>query len=381
MAEPLLSVNDLTVSFKTDDGQVKAVRGVDFTVGVGEVLAIVGESGSGKSVTAMSILQLLPPSAQIAGEVSWKGENLLEVSPNRIREVRGGEISMIFQDPLTALNPVYRVGDQIVEMIHAHEKVSKKEARARAIEMLDLVGIPQPSKRVDQYTHEFSGGMRQRAMIAMALSCNPQLIIADEPTTALDVTVQAQVLELLTDLAERLGTAVVLITHDLGVVAGMADRVTVMYAGRMVESGSTDDIFDVTAHPYTHGLLSSLPRLDAGVDAPLVPIGGQPPSMLAPPPGCSFHPRCPFALESAGCMTEVPPNVERNPGHVSACHRADELMAEGALDRRRLVASGVAATDPAASQNGGVAVHGPSPVASTDVTSASVLKEQDQDEA
>jgi oligopeptide/dipeptide ABC transporter ATP-binding protein len=343
MAEPLLRVSDLNVNFRTDDGAVQAVRGVDFTVDAGKVLAIVGESGSGKSVTAMSILQLLPPSAQITGEVAWKGENLLEVPPNRIRAVRGGEISMIFQDPLTALNPVYKVGDQIVEMIQVHGRVSRKEARDRAIEMLDLVGIPQPSKRVDQYTHEFSGGMRQRAMIAMALSCDPQLIIADEPTTALDVTVQAQVLELLTDLADRLGTAVVLITHDLGVVAGMADRVTVMYAGRMVEAGTTDDVFDRTAHPYTHGLLSSLPRLDAEVDAPLVPIGGQPPSMLNPPPGCSFHPRCPFAQAESGCMTEVPPTLERHPGHVSACHRADELLAAGALDRR-LVAVGAGAS-------------------------------------
>src|SRR5690606_13004083 len=237
------------VSFRTDDGAVQAVRGVDFSVDAGEVLAIVGESGSGKSVTAMSILQLLPPSATITGDVAWQGENLLQVSPNRIREVRGGQISLICPDPLTALIPVSELGDQIVEMLQLHRKVSRKDARARAIEMLDLVGIPQPAKRVDQYTHEFSGGMRQRAMIAMALSCDPQLIIADEPTTALDVTVQAQVLELLTDLAERLGTAVVLITHDLGVVAGMADRVTVMYAGRMVEAGSTDDVFDRTAHP------------------------------------------------------------------------------------------------------------------------------------
>ena len=345
MARPLLEVSDLNVEFRTDDGPVQAVRGVDFSVDAGQVLAIVGESGSGKSVTAMSILQLLPPSASISGEVMWKGENLLEVKEPRIREVRGGEISMIFQDPLTALNPVYKVGDQIVEMIQAHGRVSRRDARDRAIEMLDLVGIPQPAKRVDQYTHEFSGGMRQRAMIAMALSCDPQLIIADEPTTALDVTVQAQVLELLTDLADRLDTAVVLITHDLGVVAGMADRVTVMYAGRMVEAGSTDDVFDGTGHPYTHGLLMSLPRLDSDVGAPLMPIGGQPPSMLSPPPGCSFHPRCPFAREDLGCMTEVPATLERSPGHVSACHRADELMADGALDHRRLVGAGRQAAD------------------------------------
>ncbi len=335
MAPPLLEVADLTVDFRTDDGAVHAVRGVDFTVEPGKVLAIVGESGSGKSVTAMSLLQLLPPSATVEGTVRWQGEDLLAAKPSRMRRVRGGEIAMIFQDPLTAMNPVYRVGRQITEMIHAHRRVSKRDARKRAVEMLDLVGIPQPEKRIDQYTHEFSGGMRQRAMIAMALSCDPKLIIADEPTTALDVTVQAQVLEVLTGLAERLNTAVVLITHDLGVVAGMADRVTVMYAGRMVEAGTVDDVFDASAHPYTAGLLASLPRLDGDVDEPLLPIGGQPPSMLAPPPGCAFHPRCRWALEEAGCMTVVPPTEERNPGHVSACHRADELIATGELVRIR----------------------------------------------
>ena len=330
----LLEVADLAVTFRTDDGPVQAVRGVDFSVEAGKVLAIVGESGSGKSVTAMSILQLLPPSATVTGTVNWQGEDLLKAKAGRMREVRGGEIAMIFQDPLTALNPVYRVGRQIIEMIQSHEKVSKGEARKRAIEMLDLVGIPQPEKRVDQYTHEFSGGMRQRAMIAMALSCHPKLVIADEPTTALDVTVQAQVLELLVDLAERLDTAVVLITHDLGVVAGMADQVSVMYGGRMVENGSVDDVFDRTAHPYTAGLLSSLPRLDGDVNAPLVPIGGQPPSMLTPPPGCSFHPRCRWATDEAGCRTVIPEPLDHGVGHPSACHRADELVPSGELKRR-----------------------------------------------
>ena len=337
-SRPLLTVKDLTVNFRTDDGAVQAVRGVDFTIEAGKVLAIVGESGSGKSVTAMSILQLLPPSATVEGHIDFDGEDLLATRPARMREIRGGEIAMIFQDPLTALNPVYRVGDQIVEMIRVHRHDSKHAARQHAIEMLELVGIPQPEKRVDQYTHEFSGGMRQRAMIAMALSCDPKLIIADEPTTALDVTVQAQVLELLADLADRLNTAVVLITHDLGVVAGMADRVTVMYAGRMVESGTVDEVFDATAHPYTAGLLSSLPRLDGDVDAPLVPIGGQPPSMLKPPSGCSFHPRCRWAAEEYGCMSVIPEAIERTPGHVSACHRADELIKAGALSRVRKVA-------------------------------------------
>ncbi len=230
----LLEVEDLNVGFETDDGLVQAVRGVSLDVRAGEVLAVVGESGSGKTVTAMSFLQLLPPMARISGSVLWEGEDLLQAPERRMRQVRGGEISMIFQDPLSALNPVYRVGTQIVEMVQAHQNVSKRQARARAIEMLGLVGIPQPARRVDQYPHEFSGGMRQRAMIAMALANEPKLIIADEPTTALDVTVQAQVLELLVDLTQRLDTAVMLITHDLGVVAGLASRVVVMYAGRVV---------------------------------------------------------------------------------------------------------------------------------------------------
>jgi oligopeptide/dipeptide ABC transporter ATP-binding protein len=339
MADPLLTVEGLTVDFRTDDGTVQAVRGVDFNVGPGEVLAIVGESGSGKSVTAMSILGLLPPSATIGGRIDWQGEDLLKAKTSRLQQVRGAEIAMIFQDPLTALNPVYKVGRQIEEMVLVHEKVSRKAARQRAIEMLELVGIPQPEKRVDQYTHEFSGGMRQRAMIAMALSCSPKLIIADEPTTALDVTVQAQVLEVLVDLADRLSTAVVLITHDLGVVAGMADKVSVMYGGRMVETGSADDVFDTTGHPYTAGLLDSLPRLDGDIDDPLVPIPGQPPSMLKPPSGCSFHPRCRFAQQEAGCFTVQPPDLEVGVGHSSACHRAPELIPAGELARGGKVAS------------------------------------------
>ena len=323
MADAILEVENLTVDFRTDDGTVQAVRGVDFTVGAGEVLAIVGESGSGKSVTAMSILGLLPPSATVGGRISWQGEDLLQVKPSRLQQVRGAEISMIFQDPLTALNPVHKLGRQIEEMVLVHEKISRKGARERAIEMLSLVGIPQPEKRVDQYTHEFSGGMRQRAMIAMALSCNPKLIIADEPTTALDVTVQAQVLEVLVDMAERMSTAVVLITHDLGVVAGMADQVSVMYGGRMVETGTTDDVFDATGHPYTAGLLDSLPRVDTELDDMLRPIGGQPPSMLRPPPGCAFHPRCPYASEDHGCMHAVP-ELDGRP-HAAACWRRDEV--------------------------------------------------------
>jgi len=331
--EHLLDIRDLEVTFTTEDGPVQAVRGVDLAVDAGEVLAVVGESGSGKSVTAMSVLGLLPPSAERRGRILWRGEDLLQSAERRLREVRGGEIAVIFQDPLTALNPVYRVGDQIVEMIRAHEKVSKAAARARAVEMLDKVGIPQPERRVDQYTHEFSGGMRQRAMIAMALACNPQLVIADEPTTALDVTVQAQVLELMAELASETGTAIVLITHDLGVVAGMARNVSVMYAGRIVESGTVDEIFDGTSHPYTAGLLGSLPRLDGDVDAPLVPIGGQPPSMLHPPEGCAFHPRCRWASGPAGCDSVLPPSIEVAQDHRAACLRTEELRAAGTLHR------------------------------------------------
>ncbi len=330
----LLHVEDLTVGFRTDDGVVQAVRGVDLDVGTSEVVAVVGESGSGKSVTAMSFLKLLPPMAEVAGQVLWQGEDLLGASERRIRAVRGGEISMIFQDPLSALNPVYKVGRQIEEMVQAHQHVSRKHARARAVEMLGLVGIPQPGRRVDQYPHEFSGGMRQRAMIAVALANEPKLVIADEPTTALDVTVQAQILELLLDLRDRLSTAIMLITHDLGVVAGLADRVAVMYAGRLVERGTSDEIFSETAHPYTAGLLNSLPRLDGDRDTPLVPIGGQPPSMLNPPPGCSFHPRCPHAQAASGCLDEVPALLVRPPSqHPAACFRSDELVPAGALQR------------------------------------------------
>ncbi|HVX17897.1 MAG TPA: ABC transporter ATP-binding protein [Acidimicrobiales bacterium] len=330
----LLEVTDLNVGFRTDDGLVQAVRGVSLDIGPGEVVAVVGESGSGKSVTAMSMLQLLPPMAEIHGSVKWGDEELLEAPERRMRAVRGGEIAVIFQDPLSALNPVYRVGNQIVEMVLAHQDISRREAKARAVEMLGLVGIPQPERRARQYPHEFSGGMRQRAMIAMALANEPKLVIADEPTTALDVTVQAQVLELLVDLTDRLDTAVMLITHDLGVVAGLADRVVVMYAGRVVERGTVDEIFEHTSHPYSAGLLRSLPRLDEGEDSPLVPIGGQPPSMLHPPAGCAFHPRCPHASKAAGCLDRLPElEPHGSPPHEAACFRSDELLAADLLSR------------------------------------------------
>jgi oligopeptide/dipeptide ABC transporter ATP-binding protein len=323
-ASRTLVLNNLKVSFTTDDGVVQAVRGVDLSVHPGEVVAVVGESGSGKSVTMLSVLGLHPMArTTVSGEILWGEENLLEASPERLRQVRGAEIAMIFQDPLTALNPVYSIGYQIMEMVQAHQSVTKSEAKARAIEMLGKVGIPKPASRVDMYPHEFSGGMRQRAMIAMALSCDPKLIIADEPTTALDVTVQAQILELLEERARESGAGLVLITHDLGVVAGMANRVEVMYGGMVVESSTTDALFDDPSHPYTIGLLNSLPRLDAPPGAELRPIQGQPPSMLRPPSGCSFHPRCPIASEEAGCLSAQPVLIGGD--HRVACHRSAEV--------------------------------------------------------
>ena len=306
--EVLLSVRDLSVEFATENGVVHAVDHVSFDVARGEVFSIVGESGSGKSVTAMSILRLLPePPARVPnGRVIWKGRDLLRASPTRLREIRGNEIAMIFQDPLTSLNPVHTIGAQITEVLHAHRDLSRKAALARAVELLELVGIPEPAKRCDNYPHEFSGGMRQRAMIAMAISCDPELLIADEPTTALDVTVQAQVLEVLLDIQRELRSAIILITHDLGVVAGISDRVMVMYAGRAAELGTADEIFYGTGHPYTRGLLESLPGAAGRTGARLQPIPGQPPSLINRPTGCAFHPRCPIARVPGRCDTDRP---------------------------------------------------------------------------
>jgi len=325
--ETLLSVRDLKVRFDTDDGEVKAVDGVSFDVVRGEVFAIVGESGSGKSVTAMSMLGLIPNARIAGGEAWWKETDLLQANESVMRRIRGGEIAMIFQDPLTALNPVHKIGRQIGEMVRIHRDASKKQARERAIELLDLVGIPQPERRVDSYPHEFSGGMRQRAMIAMAIACEPDLLIADEPTTALDVTVQAQVIEVLMEIKDRIRSSIILITHDLGLVAGSADRVMVMYAGKPVEKGSIDDVFYDTRHPYTLGLLASLPRVDDTGSERLVPIKGAPPSLISVPPGCSFNPRCEFARLPDPCATEEPEFewVENEPGHGSACHFAGDL--------------------------------------------------------
>jgi oligopeptide/dipeptide ABC transporter ATP-binding protein len=334
----LLAVRDLKAVFDTDDGVVRAVDGVSFDIHRGEVFSIVGESGSGKSVTAMTILGLIPSIRIEGGQVLWKGRDLLTLDEDARRRVRGAEIAMVFQDPLTALNPVHTVGRQVGEMARIHEGVSRKRAFERAVEVLDLVGIPEPRKRAKMYPHEFSGGMRQRAMIAMAIVCQPDLLIADEPTTALDVTVQAQVLDVLLSIKSEIDSAILLITHDLGVVAGISDRVMVMYAGRQVELAATDEIFYDTRHPYTLGLLASLPRLDDGGDEPLVPIRGAPPSLIRRPSGCAFHPRCPFALVPGVC-SEVDPRFELVAGtaHRAACHRSDMLAAMGVSELREAV--------------------------------------------
>jgi oligopeptide/dipeptide ABC transporter ATP-binding protein len=320
----LLDVDDLHVSFQTEEGLVRAVDGVSFELRKGEVLAIVGESGSGKSVTAMSLMGLTRgPNARIEGQASLNGIDLVAASEDELRKVRAAELSMIFQDPMTSLNPVYRVGDQIAEQILAHEDISKGEANQRAVELLEAVGIPDAPERVRAYPHEFSGGMRQRAMIAMAVSLSPDILIADEPTTALDVTIQAQILRLLERLNRDRGLAVILITHDLGVVAEFADRVLVMYAGRIVETGTLDQIFYDPQHPYTWGLLGSVIRLDRPRSQRLAQIKGQPPSLVSPPEGCHFRPRCPHAFSRC---TEVPPlEVRAGEGtHADRCWLSPE---------------------------------------------------------
>jgi oligopeptide/dipeptide ABC transporter ATP-binding protein len=324
MAEPLLEVKDLKVSFRTEDGIVRAVDGISFTVAEGEVVGIVGESGSGKSVTMMSVMRLITdPNAIYEGEIIYKGRNLMGVSQDAMREVRGEEIAMIFQDPMTSLNPVYTIGWQIEEQLNEHNELKKGQARRRATELLAQVGIPKPEQRIDDYPHQFSGGMRQRAMIALALSCNPDLLIADEPTTALDVTIQAQILELIKNLKRDFGSAVVLITHDLGVVADIADRILVMYAGRIVEEGDKEQVFYDPQHPYTWGLLGSIARLDRPRTRRLTAIAGQPPSLINRPRGCSFRPRCPQAFDR--CSVEDPALTSKvGGGHLDACHLSVE---------------------------------------------------------
>jgi oligopeptide/dipeptide ABC transporter ATP-binding protein len=319
----LLAVEDLTVDFLTPDGTVHAVRGVSFNVAAGETLGIVGESGSGKSVTMLATMGLLPRKTRVAGSVRFRGEELLGRKSKDMRRFRGLKLAMVFQDPMTSLNPVHKVGKQIAEALLVHTDYTKKAAWARAVELLDIVGIPAPGRRADQYPHEFSGGMRQRAMIAMAIVNDPDILIADEPTTALDVTIQAQVLETLDKVKRELNTSIVLITHDLGVISRMADRVAVMYAGEVVETGVIDDIFVTPRHPYTIGLLNSLPRLDAS-NSTLTPITGSPPSMVHPPSGCPFHPRCFFRREN--CSTDKTHLRDVGLGaHLSACLYAEEL--------------------------------------------------------
>ena len=306
MARKLLSVRNLKTSFFTHVGEVKAVRGISFDVNEGEVLGIVGESGSGKSVTSLSIMGLLQyPGRVVDGEILLNGEDILTYSKDQMRKVRGKEIAMIFQDPMTSLNPVYTIGNQVMEMILEHEKMTKREARARAIEMLKLVGIPAAEKRIDSYPHEFSGGMRQRVMIALALSCNPKLLIADEPTTALDVTIQAQILSLIKSLNKQFGMTTMLITHDLGVVATVCDKVAVMYGGLIMEYGTVDEIFYHPRHPYTMGLLGSIPHVDGGEKRRLIPIDGTPPDLINPPKGCPFSTRCKYCMNV--CTQEQPP--------------------------------------------------------------------------
>jgi oligopeptide/dipeptide ABC transporter ATP-binding protein len=325
MAEPVLSVRHLSVDFKTDDGVVHAVDDLGFDLARGETLGIVGESGSGKTVTALSVLGLLPKTASINGEAVFDGRDLLSLTDKQLQPVRGSRVAMIFQDALAALNPVHRVGDQIAEAIAVHNRVSADELVRRAVGLLDLVGIPQAKERARDYPHQYSGGMRQRAMIAMAIANEPDILIADEPTTALDVTIQAQVLDVLERIQERTDTAIMLITHDLGVVAGVADRVLVMYAGREAEQGSVEQIFYEPSHPYTRGLLASLPRLDRRADGErLHRIKGQPPSLIHLPSGCAFHPRCPY-VDDELCPSRVPAPVSLDDGHRAACHFATTL--------------------------------------------------------
>jgi peptide/nickel transport system ATP-binding protein len=321
-SEAFLEVRDLRVSFPTDDGLVKAVDGISFRLERGETLGIVGESGSGKSVTSLAILGLHKRgSARLSGEIWLDGRELVAATPEQVRKLRGKKMAMIFQDPLSSMHPFYSVGAQIVEAYRIHNDVSKKVARKHAVDMLGRVGIPQPQSRVDDYPHQFSGGMRQRAMIAMALSCDPELLIADEPTTALDVTVQAQILDLIRDLQKEFNSAVIVITHDLGVVAELADDIMVMYGGRGVEYGTADTVFRSPEHPYTWGLLGSMPRLDRERSERLMPIKGTPPSLINVPSGCAFHPRCSYEeLNGGRSTTEVPEMAEVGGGHRVACH-------------------------------------------------------------
>ena len=321
----LLEIDRLKTQFFTSAGIVKAVDGVSYTVDEGETVAVVGESGCGKSVTAMSILRLIPwpPGKIVDGEIRFAGCDLVQLSEDEMREVRGKDISMIFQEPMTSLNPVLTIGLQLTETMLTHTAATEEEAQKRAIELLGMVGISEPERRLAQYPHHLSGGMRQRVMIAMALACEPRLIIADEPTTALDVTIQAQILELMKDLTRDLGVAMIIITHNLGVVARYANRIIVMYAGNIIETGSSEEIFHNPRHPYTLGLLNSVPRLDQAMKVSLDPIEGLPPDLVDLPPGCSFAPRCPYVIDK--CKQETPPLIDHSDVHTTACWRHEEL--------------------------------------------------------
>ncbi|KAA0966268.1 ABC transporter ATP-binding protein [Sporosarcina sp. ANT_H38] len=323
MNEEILSVDNLHISFQTRSGAVKAVRGVNFKLNKGETLAIVGESGSGKSVTAKSIMRLLPKHNTLIpqGDITYEGRDLLKLSLSEMQKVRGSEISMVFQDPMTSLNPTMKIGKQIMEGLIKHQKMTKKEAKQRALQMLKMVGIPNAEERLDGYPHQFSGGMRQRVVIAMALACNPKVLIADEPTTALDVTIQAQILRLMKDLQEKMDTAIVLITHDLGVVANMANRVAVMYAGEIVEQGTLDEIFYKPQHPYTLGLLHSMPNLNASRSEPLIPIPGSPPDLATLGTGCPFAARCPYTMMV--CHDFHPETTQIGESHSVSCWLQD----------------------------------------------------------
>ena len=346
----LLEVEDLHVSFHTADGVVKAVRGLSFSVDRGQTLGIVGESGSGKSVSTQTIMGLTA-GARVSGRAVFEGEDLLAKSQRQLRSIRGAKVGMIFQDPLSSLHPYYRVGWQIVEMIQAHQKVSKAQARARAVDLLKIVGIPRPEVRVDEFPHQFSGGMRQRAMIAMAMALNPILLIADEPTTALDVTVQAQVLDVMQRLQDEYGTAIVMITHDLGVMADIADDIVVMYAGTAMERAGRRETFYHSHHPYTEGLLASLPQPGRERGRRLLPIHGTPPSLINLPHGCPFHPRCPYVMDQ--CRTETPPLAGVfDPGHTSACWlSSDEPTRQAERERVQAELAGQIETGSAAAED------------------------------
>ncbi len=337
-AAPLLEVRDLHVRFETSRGTVHAVEGISYTVNRGEIVAIVGESGCGKSVSSLAIMRLLAKTGRVTqGQILFEGQNLLDLSEEQMREKRGRDISMIFQEPMTSLNPVLSIGEQVMEPLKIHLNMTDEQATARALELLQLVGITDGARRLEQYPHHLSGGMRQRVMIAIGLACNPKLIIADEPTTALDVTIQAQILELMKELSRRLGIAMIVITHNLGIVARYADRVNVMYAARIIEQGSADDVFLQPAHPYAIGLMRSVPRLDLPRGIKLETIEGLPPDLRSPPPGCRFAPRCPYRIEA--CVQQDPPLTPVAPGHASACIRAKEILAGTLVSPREQIAT------------------------------------------